>query len=50
VAKFRDGATLVFCNAYVQPKQYFVFGNIAISLIFFLPVVVKMSAASMIQR
>ncbi|WP_152446838.1 hypothetical protein [Janthinobacterium sp. HH01] len=27
-----DGAALVFCNAYVQPKQYFVFGNIAISV------------------
>jgi hypothetical protein len=26
----------------VQPKQYFVFSNIAISLIFFLRVVVKM--------
>ncbi|MQA23314.1 hypothetical protein [Rugamonas rivuli] len=26
------GAALVFCNAYVQPKQYFVFGNIAISV------------------
>jgi hypothetical protein len=50
VAVASDGAALVFCNAYVQPKQYFVFSNIAIFVKVFLPVVVKMSKEVLIQR
>jgi len=46
----RDGAALVFCNAYVQPKQYFVFSNIAIFVKVFLAVVVKMSRDVLIAR
>jgi hypothetical protein len=44
-----DGAALVFCNAYVQPKQYFVFSNIAIFVKVFLAVVVKMSRDVLIR-
>ena len=40
----------MLCNDYMQPKQYFVFSNIAIFVKVFLPVVVKMSMKVLMER